>query len=506
MSRGPYNAYARSELSTTLRVVLIVICALILTSCRTFSRDSGNTSEDFGRMSKDSANSGSPALPSSAGPLPYSASSQQLTSMQTSMQQSNGLVEDAILPTQFAAETTASTSQAAATADALGQEMGSMGSGFPMAQTALIAGQTMVTDTNPYPVAVGWPPSAAVGPVPPPMPVMPAMVDAQGNPLPLGTPPGVVPSAWTPPGVAQPWPQDEFLADGGDLPPFAGMQGNTLGGINAEDTVARFATEDGSNKVQASNRVFIYSPRFASVRQVIGIRAQEQREQVVAVNSPTHVALANENQPVEARTQHYQAIAGVQRRGVGQFEAKQYDGAVSQALGPRAFADGFKPYENFSLIKRGEMLGDEMPLLAKSLQAAIVWSHDQSVQLIIDGVQAAEDVGVSRVHSIYRVESREGKAELRLIKVASQMSAQPGDTIDFTLRFDNVGTKTITQLVLVDSLSTRLEYVPDSFQSSVAATLDVLPNEAGSSTLQWELEKPLPPGEGGIIRFSCRVR
>jgi len=46
----------------------------------------------------------------------------------------------------------------------------------------------------------------------------PILVDAMGNPLPRGLPPGAVLTAWNPPGISPPWPQDELLADGGDLP------------------------------------------------------------------------------------------------------------------------------------------------------------------------------------------------------------------------------------------------------------------------------------------------
>jgi len=334
----------------------------------------------------------------------------------------------------------------------------------------------------------------------------PIYVDAQGNVLPHGLPPGAVLTAWNPPGISPPWPQDELLADGGDLPPFAGIQGETLGGINPEDAVAQFTSEDGKTQVQPFNRVFIYSPRFASVRQVVGVRQGEQAERVGGVYSPTQLAQSAEVQPVGTGTQNYQPVAGVQRRGIAQFQSRQHDGAVSQSLGPYGFSDGFKPYENFSLIVKGIVESDEIPLLANAVQAAIVWSSDQNLHVIIDGQRAAENTAVSRIHSVYRVESRYGQANLRLVKVASQASAQPGETVDFTLRFDNVGTVPITQLVIVDSLSTRLEYVPDSSQTSVPAKLTVQPNEVGSSTLQWEIENPLPPGEGGIIRFSCRVR
>jgi hypothetical protein len=32
------------------------------------------------------------------------------------------------------------------------------------------------------------------------------------------------------------------------------------------------------------------------------------------------------------------------------------------------------------------------------------------------------------------------------------------------------------------------------------------PNEAGSLNLRFEILDPLKPGDGGIVRFRCRVR
>ena len=58
------------------------------------------------------------------------------------------------------------------------------------------------------------------------------------------------------------------------------------------------------------------------------------------------------------------------------------------------------------------------------------------------------------------------KPKLRIIKVASTQTAIPGETVDFTLRVDNIGTQVVGNAVILDSLTTRLEYVPDSAQSS----------------------------------------
>ena len=95
---------------------------------------------------------------------------------------------------------------------------------------------------------------------------------------------------------------------------------------------------------------------------------------------------------------------------------------------------------------------------------------------------------------------------LRVIKTASKKVAKPGDVVDFTIRFDNTGDQTIKKVVLLDNLTTRLEYVPQTAQSSRRAEFSTTVNDGDSLVLRWDFVDPLPPGEGGLVRFHCRVR
>ena len=93
-----------------------------------------------------------------------------------------------------------------------------------------------------------------------------------------------------------------------------------------------------------------------------------------------------------------------------------------------------------------------------------------------------------------------------MIKVASTPVAEPGDEVSFTIRFDNVGNQPIGSVQIVDSLTTRLEYVPDSAQCSLKARFSTQPNEGESLVVRCVLSEPLPPGKGGVFRFRCIVR
>src|SRR5262249_10512952 len=60
---------------------------------------------------------------------------------------------------------------------------------------------------------------------------------------------------------------EECLHDGGDIPPFAGINAlGQLGGLNPTDTVAVYADSRGRPHIAVSNRVCICVPRFVVMR------------------------------------------------------------------------------------------------------------------------------------------------------------------------------------------------------------------------------------------------
>jgi uncharacterized repeat protein (TIGR01451 family) len=313
---------------------------------------------------------------------------------------------------------------------------------------------------------------------------------------------------WAPPGLrSNPWPQDEYLCDGGDAVPHATVSADwEINGLNVEDTIAHFDTVDGRRLVSPSNRVCIYSPRFSSVRQVVSLRENEQRNPWADVYQPTKLVRHDEVQIAASSEQQYQPRGEVGRKEATTFLSEQGDGAVSNANGPLAFQDKLLPYEAPLAIGQGIVEESEMAWLGYGVSAAITWSGDQPVQVFIDRTKAAAEVSDEKLATVFTVKSRETNPKLRVIKVASTQFAAPGATIDFTIRFDNVGDDVIGNVTVVDNLTTRLEYVPDTAQCSVPAEFSTQPNEGESLALRWEITNPLERGQGGIIRFRCRVR
>jgi uncharacterized repeat protein (TIGR01451 family) len=83
---------------------------------------------------------------------------------------------------------------------------------------------------------------------------------------------------------------------------------------------------------------------------------------------------------------------------------------------------------------------------------------------------------------------------------------QSGDVVTVTIRYANTGSKPASDLVVSDSLSGRLEYVPGSAQSDRPSNFTVAENEVGSVLLRWELPGVLLPGQAGTIKFKAKVR
>ena len=312
---------------------------------------------------------------------------------------------------------------------------------------------------------------------------------------------------WSPPGIRQPWPEDEYLRDGGDEghPAGPGKNGEVLG-LNMEDTVAQYETLDNRKVVEPSNEVYIYSPRFGAVRQVVSLVANEERQKAGGVYNPLQPQAPTTTQLVSNAKQNVQLDDQISARPASALRTKQGNGAMSSAVRAKAFQDAFKPYENLSIIRLGQFDEAEMAFLARGSNAAIAWSHTQAVQVILDHKAAMADVKYDKSLMTYTVDSPPGRPRLRLLKVASTPFANPGEVIDFTIRFDNLGNQPIGNVEILDSLNTRLEYVPNSAQCSVDATFSTEPNEGDSVVLRCELSHPLDVGKGGILRFRCRVR
>jgi uncharacterized repeat protein (TIGR01451 family) len=308
-----------------------------------------------------------------------------------------------------------------------------------------------------------------------------------------------------PDGLACPWPADEYICDGGDHNLDANVRKDwTVVGVDPEDTIAHYDTLDGKTEITESNKVCIYAPRFAAVRKVVSPVLYEGHERMMDLAKTDALNLHRDNVGANIAVQPEQIRAGVMIDQAQSFRER------SRLIGLDATEQlflarhGFLPFEDLQAIPRGVFEAGEKARLAERTQAAIVWQDNQAVQVIIDGKMAAEGRGTSALEETV-VYELEGKPRLRIIKIADKSDALPGEVVNFTLRFDNVGDQPVGNVTIVDNLTARLEYVEGSQSCSLKADFMTEENPGESLVLRWAVIDPLKVNEGGIIRFQCRV-
>ena len=301
-------------------------------------------------------------------------------------------------------------------------------------------------------------------------------------------------------------PPDEYLCDGGDFGLPAGVRADwSVDGLEQEDTIAHYDTVDGRTVVAPSNRVCIYAPRFGVVRRVVDLRAYARYDRAGGFGQAMSLAKIDEQQ--EAATSLAQLEPSLHRTHVppSLLRERQQPGELDREQRVAEFDGSLAPYANLQVIRTGTVSNHETALVERSSQAAITWSGDQAPQITLDQRRAQAEVSDVGPAAVYHLKEPH-KSRLRLIKLASKSAAQPGEEIEFTLRFDNVGNRTIGNVTIVDNLTTRLAYLPKSAVSSLEADFSTEPNQGGSLVLRWEIKEPVEPGQGGILQFRCRVR
>ena len=142
------------------------------------------------------------------------------------------------------------------------------------------------------------------------------------------------------------------------------------------------------------------------------------------------------------------------------------------------------------------------------IQAGLVWSREEYPVIAAKTDSVMEGVYEAHVATIVGVDDKKSNepGELRIVKLADKNTALPGDVIEFTLRYDNLGPNAVHHVRIVDNLTPRLLYIDDSATSDHDGRLVVQDNGEGSLVLVWELTEPLQPKAGGVVTFKAKVR
>ncbi len=301
-------------------------------------------------------------------------------------------------------------------------------------------------------------------------------------------------------------PRDEYLCDGGDHGMPAGVKADwEVTGLEQEDTVAHYETVDGRTIITPSNQVCIYAPRFGVVRRVVDLQEYARFDAAGGYGQVLAPAKINENEKAALSQAKLEPNVNRVQDPASLFKERQQPGELDREIRLLADIGTLAPYANLQIVRAGILTGDEKVKIARASLAAITWTGDQAPQITIDSRNAIAAVSDRSPGMIYHLEEP-NKPVLRIVKLASCGSAKPGEIIEFTLRVDNIGNREMGNVTVVDNLTTRLEYVPDSAKASVATDFSTEPNDGGSEVLRWELKEPLAKGAGCILQFKCKVR
>ncbi len=298
----------------------------------------------------------------------------------------------------------------------------------------------------------------------------------------------------------------EFLCDGGDAPPRAIVRkDDTLAGLEPEDTIVHYTTEAGDIEIQASNRVCVYAPRFASVRKVTGAVAGERAIGAVGINKPVATGGFDWNQPglvvADARELGHADVA----RRIDAMRERNRGVRIENVMQLEQASDVLAAVAGLSILEIDLLRDNELALLRQAALAAVTWSIDESVEVEIQDVLPPT---LTRDQSVegFTVYDFPDAGRLRICKLADRSDALPGEVVTFMLRVDNVGDSAVTDVLVSDNLTTRLEYVDGSQTASGGAVFSTDKNDSDSSRLTWKLTDNLRVGESVTIRFRCKVR
>ncbi len=305
---------------------------------------------------------------------------------------------------------------------------------------------------------------------------------------------------------AEPAQRDEFVCDGGDDVPRArtGVEG-VWRGLDARETVASFRGPDGEFHVVPSTQACVYSPRFVATRQLIRLDQTEDLARVGGMDSALPAADALSLIPMRAMSHAEQAEAkivaavpyGMHDLGPGRL--------VDQVTRLEEVSDRIIPLDHLEVLNTGLVQENQRALVAMAEENYIEWTVPESAEVVLDDQVALEQDGIRAANEGVLYDAPTG-LKLRLVKAASRRDVPLGETVQFTIRFDNVGSEILNSVQIVDHLLSRLEYVPGSDRCSMPAQFDSEREEGETLRLRWKLQDPLPPGTGGRVTFQCRVR
>lgn len=254
-------------------------------------------------------------------------------------------------------------------------------------------------------------------------------------------------------------PKEECFPNGGDKKEILGIgPDGQLAGLNSTDVAVEF-TVGSKRRVTTSNMASICAPRFL-IRRAEELPTGFKNAQMISAN-------------------------------VGQMGSS----VVRERVGPMAdiarekaneYASRLRPSIYVGKVGINFFIGTSKPVAIGQIEGVQV----QAALVEPEQLTASPSLGPLTVTKI----------------VDPPGPKQSGDIVTITIRYANTGLRTVSELVVSDSLSGRLEYILGSAETDRAANFTTVGNESGSLVMRWELPGELFPGQAGTIKFKARVR
>jgi len=301
---------------------------------------------------------------------------------------------------------------------------------------------------------------------------------------------------------------DEYISDGGDRGLPFHYEDHQYAGFESEDTIAEYQDHTGEAEVKVTNRVSIYSPRFAAVR-TVSVPSEGTVSQFASGAEKT-LKLHDINAGIGS-TMHneYAAAGGVRMRSrPSGLEGESDPDTVGQITTAGRNDKLQNVFQNLLFLSTGRFEQSEAATLAEHMNAAEQWTRNLSPTITAHSAYGNQVEASFKPMEIVGLEdSRKTRGDLQIVKLADKKVAAPGDVITFTLRYDNLGDFELKKIRVVDNLTPRLEYIEGSVNfGDRDGTLQSYDNNEGSLILQFKLNEDLPGHTGGVITFQTRVR
>ena len=306
--------------------------------------------------------------------------------------------------------------------------------------------------------------------------------------------------------MGRPVDPQEFLCNGGDVPPEARvLRDDSISGLEPQDAIVHYTTEAGKIEIVPSNRVCVYSPRFGAVRQVSGAVAGEKAIGLRGTYQPvgpTGIALNQPSLIVEdiLELRH----ADVSRR-IDAMRDRNRGVPVEGIVHLQVAEDALQILATLDFLALNRLDESQIAILQQGAVAAQSWMIRDAVEVVVESVQPPVLTRDARVEALVEYDFPDA-GRLQILKVADRDHAHQGEEVAFAIHVRNVGDSPVNHVEIADNLVARLEYVEDSQTCDREATFETKANSAGSVRIKWLLKEPLAVGETALIEFKCRVR